>query len=127
MMPPTTDIPASPSGVSGQVDPIEYTTKRFKCPFCRWSRAARKPVLAHMARCWANPAARGCKTCVFFVAYSPASDEPEHCVQGVDLTAPCKACRGGEGWWEKCDLCGGTGKQMDATQPVVGCPQWEAA
>lgn len=47
--------------------PVEYTTTRFACPFCRrYSRSKREPVADHMTRCWKNPAVRACKTCHHF-------------------------------------------------------------
>jgi hypothetical protein len=80
---------ATGHGVSGSVpaisaEPVEYTTKRYRCPFCTRSRSSRKAAAEHMARCWHNPAVRGCKTCRHFEPYTSATDG-ECCGLGVDL------------------------------------------
>jgi hypothetical protein len=90
-----------------------------------------------MARCWLNPAARGCKTCVHFVTYG--GEYGDHCDVGVDLTGrpACAGC-GGHGW---ADIsagaqvpCGpersinhiGDGAEVKPG-PIVGCDRWEAS
>jgi hypothetical protein len=48
-------------------EPVEIVVKRFQCPHCPRSYSARKAAREHVQRCWYNPAARGCKTCVHYV------------------------------------------------------------
>jgi hypothetical protein len=63
-----------------------------------------------MARCWLNPAARGCKTCTHFEPYGP--EWSDSCEVGVDLS-------------EKVP------DQLDPFDmgskggPIVGCDKWE--
>lgn len=88
--------------------PIVFTTTRFKCPYCPHSRANRKPVVEHIARCWHNPDNRGCKTCEHYSegdngcgapGCGPSCASPESCDVGVDFT----------------------------DGPRIHCEQWEAA
>ncbi|MFD7185525.1 hypothetical protein ACFV90_36885 [Streptomyces sp. NPDC059904] len=53
--------------------PIPVVVTRHQCPFCRITRAKKQAMAAHIARCWTNPAARACKTCVRF---EPAEEGP---------------------------------------------------
>lgn len=81
--------------------PIEYTVRRFNCPFCRrYSRSSRKPVADHMARCWRNPAVRSCITCRSF---EQERAEPE---VGVDALEWCRA------------------QDVELERIVVHCPLW---
>lgn len=43
--------------------PVAITVVRYRCPFCSRSRAKKAATVEHIARCWNNPAVRGCKTC----------------------------------------------------------------
>ncbi|WP_372344665.1 hypothetical protein [Streptomyces sp. KL116D] len=53
--------------------PIPVVVTRHQCPFCRITRAKKARMVAHIARCWRNPAVRACKTCVRF---EPAEEGP---------------------------------------------------
>jgi hypothetical protein len=96
--------------------PIVLTVKRYRCPHCPRSHSSNGRAVAHMARCWFNPAARGCKTCVHFRAGADAcgcepgcnwgngdQSVPEHCAAGVDLSGNSAEVKPG---------------------PITGCPQW---
>lgn len=83
--------------------PIRITVVRYQCPHCRRTHSKRAAAEAHIARCWHNPGARGCKTCAHFIQESPGP-YPEH------PNVP-----------EEC----GAGRITDG--PVTGCPQWDAA
>lgn len=90
-----------------------------------------------MARCWHDPANRGCKTCAHFdpgdypepeVGY-PGTDE--RCTVGVGLSGrpACSRCGGfGStivgGGVSECGDCGGDGAEVKPG-PVVRCPEWE--
>lgn len=120
--------------------PIPVRVLRYKCPHC--SRSASRPgrTREHMARCWSNPEAHGCKTCEHFEPYGPEWDDS--CDAGVDLTGreQCSGCHGlnwvhtGEIFRPrfgkagpvkaKCTDCGGNGAEVKPG-PIVHCPQWE--
>ena len=86
----------SPDLIATAPEPV--TVKRWACPFCHRSRSAKAATVAHIARCWRNPAVRSCKTCAHY-EYDPGGDpcEPgrpcscnagsEECAAGVDLTS----------------------------------------
>lgn len=85
-------------------DPEAIMVKRWLCPFCRRSRSSKRVVAEHIARCWLNPVARSCKTCVSYEydrGGEPCfpgrpcncNDGYEACGEGVDLSAGLKtAC-----------------------------------
>lgn len=82
--------------------PIAITVTRHQCPHCRRTRAKKTATEAHIARCWLNPDARGCKTCAH---YGPPEEGPypEH-----------------PGWPEGC------GAERDLTNGLhTGCPLWQ--
>ena len=54
------------TAVAVEIAPEPVTVTRWRCPFCRRSRAHKKATTEHIARCWLNPAVRSCKTCVNF-------------------------------------------------------------
>jgi hypothetical protein len=72
--------------------PIPVVVTRHQCPFCGITRAKRPAMVAHIGRCWWNPAARACKTCLHF---APAEEGPypehpgwdESCAREHSLTA----------------------------------------
>ncbi len=123
--------------------PIPVRVLRHKCPHC--SRTASRPVRVreHMARCWYNPAARGCKTCAHFE--QDAGDAEiglvggESCAVGVSLAGrpACPGC-GGHGWadtnWGGQRPCGpetttvhvGDGAEVKPG-PIVHCDFWKEA
>jgi hypothetical protein len=79
--------------------PEQITVTRWRCPFCRRSRSAKRAAAEHMARCWLNPAVRSCKTCANFEPAadacgcepgcnwgSPAGGIPDRCGAGADIS-----------------------------------------
>ena len=78
---PTVPSPAHLAALAAQ--PIVCTTTRYRCPHCtRFSRSKRAAVVAHMGRCWRNPAVRACVTCAHFSRTEPDPDAPrgfEYC------------------------------------------------
>lgn len=72
--------------------PVAIRAVRHQCPFCRRTWARRTAAEAHVARCWRNPQARGCKTCVHYMLpeegpYEQHPGWPESCHAERDLTA----------------------------------------
>ncbi len=58
-------------------DPLVIQVTRYQCPHCRQSRSKKTAAIAHIGRCWKNPAVRACKTCQHHLpAYS--SDDGHH-------------------------------------------------
>lgn len=129
-------------------EPIPVRVTRYRCPHCVRSHSSRSGAVRHIARCWFNPDARGCKTCAHF---EPADDAcgctpgcnwgnsgqsiPEGCAVGVDLTGrpACPDCKGvgstvdaGSLGVSECVTCGGDAVEVKPG-PIVGCPLWEAA
>jgi len=72
MSEPTTETPR---------EPIPVVVTRWLCPYCHRGRSRRGPCEEHMARCWRNPALKGCKTCFFYERDS----QGEHCNAGFRL------------------------------------------
>lgn len=79
----------------GPAQPIVKMVKRFVCPFCDRGHGKRASAVNHIARCFKNPAAMGCKTCVFWERGEAADvlrdgggypGQPEMCGAGVDLS-----------------------------------------
>ncbi|NUP16504.1 MAG: hypothetical protein HOZ81_10440 [Streptomyces sp.] len=84
--------------------PMPVVVTRHQCPHCRrYTRADPKRVQWHMARCWHNPGARGCKTCKHFEPSAPGPYE------------------GDPGWPEECGAEDGPALE----RPIVHCPFWE--
>lgn len=79
-------------------EPIALHVTRYKCPFCTNSYSKKSAAETHIARCWHNPGARGCKTCVHFQPhetgpYPEHPGFPEDCAIGHDLaTGPVTGC-----------------------------------
>lgn len=48
-----------------QAEPKVITVQRYVCRFCNRGHSKKKAAVEHIARCWKNPALRGCKTCRF--------------------------------------------------------------
>jgi hypothetical protein len=90
--------------------PIPVLVRRFACPHCRYRRAKRDAVAAHIGRCWFNPANRTCKTCKHF--------EPVACCGMADVygcyTPMCPT-----------DPTCAAGVELDADPPNVDCGRWE--
>lgn len=89
-------------------DAIRLTVIRYKCPHCRTTRAKKQAAEAHIARCWHNPEARGCKTCANFL---PAGDGAQ-CFPGCDCV--CGS------YPESCDI----DAAPDDALPLIGCSRW---
>jgi hypothetical protein len=83
--------------------PVAIRVTRYACPLCHRSHGKKAACTAHIARCWLNPDARACKTCIHYTP-SEAGPYPEH-----------------PGWDEQCGL------DIDLSSGLkVGCPAWEA-
>ena len=93
----------TPADLAASVVPEAVIATRWRCPFCRRSRAHKKATAEHIARCWLNPAVRSCKTCVNFEPAgdacgcepgcnwgSPAGGIPDSCAAGLDLDGTIK-------------------------------------
>ena len=85
------------------IAPEPFTVTRWRCPFCRRSRSAKRATAEHIARCWLNPDVRSCKTCAHFEPAhdacgcepgcnwgSPAGGVPDSCAAGVALDGDVK-------------------------------------
>jgi len=90
---------------------IRVKVVRYQCPHCSRTHSKKDAAERHIARCWHNPAAHGCKTCTHYTApesgpYPEHPGWPEQCEQGrkllsglhtdcplwAALTAPCAEC-----------------------------------
>lgn len=83
--------------------PIRIRAVRHQCPHCRHTWAKRAAAVAHIARCWYNPAARGCKTCARYEPSEPGPYPedpgwPEACSAGLNITTGLVT--GCPLWWE---------------------------
>jgi hypothetical protein len=58
--------------------PVVIQVTRYRCPFCTRARAKKTNAEAHIARCWHNPDARACKTCIHYEPADPNGPYPEH-------------------------------------------------
>ena len=84
-------------------DPIRIVAVRYQCPHCRRGRSSKAATIAHIDRCWRNPATRSCKTCAHHIV---VYGEPEVGLPGFER-------------------CGADGRDLDPiTSPVVKCPLW---
>jgi hypothetical protein len=93
-------------------EPIKTTVVRWKCPHCNRHHARKHDAIAHIGRCWKNPANRTCRTCVFFRREGDGS----YCFPG----RPCD-CNAPETW---CDA----DVELPADGlPMIGCALWELA
>lgn len=113
-------------------EPIPFRVTRYRCPHCPRTGSGKARVAEHMARCWRNPAVRGCKTCRHFVTWM--GDYGSDCAVGVSLAGrpECTLCHGfGRTFGDdlgvsECTECGGDGAEIKPG-PIVGCEKWEAA
>jgi endogenous inhibitor of DNA gyrase (YacG/DUF329 family) len=83
---------------------IRLKVVRYQCPHCRRTHSKKQAAELHIARCWYNPAARACKTCVHFTPEDPDGPYPEH-----------------PGWREQCEQ----GRKL-LSGLHTECPMWEA-
>ena len=81
---------------------IRVKVVRYQCPHCRRTHSKHAAAEAHIARCWNNPAARGCKTCEHFTPADSDGPYPEH-----------------PGWPEQCE----EGRKL-LSGLHTGCPLW---
>ncbi len=91
---------------------IRLKVVRYQCPHCSRTHSKQAAAEAHIARCWRNPAAHGCKTCRHFIPecegpYPQHPPFPEECEAGrkllsglhtgcplwAALKVPCAECR----------------------------------
>lgn len=98
-------------------EPLKVSVVRWKCPTCGRNHSAKSRAVTHMASCWYNPAARGCKTCVHFTPYH--RDEPDDCAEGVDL-------RGTEVIETEAGRTPAFAAQWVNPGPITGCAKWQA-
>ena len=84
-------------GVAGRyapssATPISRHVLRHYCPFCSRGHAHKRSAIAHVAKCWRNPASRSCKTCGCYQPperadyYDGYPGCPEGCDAGLDLS-----------------------------------------
>lgn len=96
-------------------EPIVITVKRHVCPHCRTGRSKRAVAVAHIARCWHNPANRTCKSCANY----ETSPDYGPCFPGEN----CR-CGAPDHW------CNAEVELPDFGElegfPIVGCPLWES-
>lgn len=128
-------------------NPIPIRVTRYQCPPCGRTHSSRRGAVEHMARCWQNPDAHGCKTCR---NYRPGHDacgcEPgcnwggqptvESCAVGVSLAGQpaldiCEAHTDpdnpfGKNGADDCPDCRTDGKAVPPG-PIVHCEMWEVA
>lgn len=69
---------------------VRIKVVRYQCPHCSRTHSKKAAAEAHIARCWNNPDARGCKTCRHFIPecegpYPQHPPFPEECEQGRKL------------------------------------------
>lgn len=116
-------------------DPIAVRVTRYRCPHCGRGHSTKARAVVHIARCWTNPQARGCKTCRHF---GVSFDGAEICYEGVSLAGSqhCPHCHGfgdipnpvdlGMSECQECGGNGGTDGPPRKPGPIVHCDQWEA-
>lgn len=91
--------------------PREITVTRYVCPHCSRGHSKKSAAAAHIGRCWKNPAARACTTCVHFT---------RGYVERCDCGHP--HC---EDYDEQPDTCL-VGLVLIDDKPVTGCPKWQS-
>ena len=110
--------------------PIAVQVTRYRCPFCPRSLSSKTRMVEHIGRCWKNPGARGCMTCLHFVKEEGEPDVGlpafEDCKADIDLNGGCHACgkppKPGHRHCEDHPMA-----DMTMPGPIVGCALWEAA
>ena len=124
-------------------EPIAVPTVRYRCPSCSRSHSTKSRARRHIARCWYNPDAAGCRTCKHFDPGTPAESDvgypgtDEACSLGVSLEGrpECERCNGeGRVWigdWDSGNsvTCPGCQGRPDAVKPgpIVHCSLWESS
>jgi len=84
---------------------IRLKVVRYQCPHCHRTHSKKAAAEQHIARCWQNPAAHACKTCVHFTPADSDGPYPEH-----------------PGWPEQCEQ----GRKL-LSGLHAGCPVWAPA
>ncbi|MFB7592331.1 hypothetical protein [Streptomyces sp. NPDC056169] len=87
--------------------PIPIVVTRHQCPHCRATRSKKTAAIAHIGRCWKNPAVRSCKTCD---NYDPG---------GVDCGCDWRCSQ------PQPPSCGAKVPLPDGPTVVTDCPKWE--
>jgi predicted alpha/beta-hydrolase family hydrolase len=83
---------------------VAIRVTRYACPYCHRSRSKRDAAEAHVARCFRNPAAQGCKTCASYQMAEGGSHLTgypgcgESCEAALDISA---GLRTGCELWER--------------------------
>jgi hypothetical protein len=124
-------------------EPIPVRVTRYACPSCARTASSKSRAREHIARCWLDPANRGCKTCAHFRPADSADFEtgypgfPEICDVGVDLSGHprCSTCSGvgfypaGMDVGGPCVDCDNDPDLRDEVKPgpIVHCPEWESS
>lgn len=91
--------------------PREIQVTRYVCPHCSRGHSKRDAATAHIARCWKNPALRGCKSCVHF-----EQGRVERCGCGHPHC---------DDYDSQPDICL-VGRELVDGKPVTGCSQWKS-
>jgi len=92
--------------MTAPLEPIRKMVPRWGCPSCGHTQSSSTRIREHMARCWADPANRACRTCTHHERQNAWSGD----VCRVGLTLPVVARPHGE-----------------QTTLAVNCPKWAAA
>lgn len=95
--------------------PIPVLVTRHQCPHCRRTHAKKAAAVAHIARCWLNPANRSCKGCAHY--------QQQHFSTPAEWCEPGRSCSCND-WDEACTAA--DGPEDDYQFPVTNCPLWEA-
>jgi hypothetical protein len=88
-------------------EPERFTAVRWRCPHCQRSRSSKKAITEHMARCWWNPDAKGCKTCEHYYPGDNGCEGDPYC----NCASP-----------ESCDV----GLLIPASGLMIRCEKWES-
>lgn len=93
------------------IEPIRYTSVRYRCPYCTRNRSRKKTIADHAERCWHNPANQTCRTCVHFV-------------EGEDACGCKPGCNWGNNGEPHREYCGEGLDLPDNGWPITNCPKW---
>lgn len=93
------------------IEPIRYTSVRYRCPFCTRNRSRKKTIADHAERCWHNPTNRTCRTCAHFV-------------DGHDACGCEAGCNWGNNGQPVRECCGEGHPLPENGHPVTDCLDW---
>lgn len=71
-------------------EPIRTTVVRYKCPHCNRHESRKAKAVAHIARCFLNPANRTCRTCKHHIDVNWVN--PEGCKVSEPAEFPVVGC-----------------------------------